>query len=65
MAKKVHSVGVKGKLEISFDEGVAHITEITKESELTYDFFEILNEFNGKTVSITIKEEQDLAPLED
>ena len=65
MAKKVHSVGVKGVLELNFDEGIARITEITKDSEQVYDFFEIINEFNGKSISFSIKEEQDLIPLED
>jgi len=65
MAKKVHSIGVKGILDVNFDEGIARITEVTKDSEQVYDFFEIINEFNGKSISFSIKEEQDLTPIEE
>jgi len=65
MAKKIHSVTVKGFLEINFNEGKAIIREITKESENPYDFFKILDEFNGKHISVQIKEEQDLEPIEE
>ncbi|MGG0865295.1 YonK family protein, partial [Bacillus subtilis] len=40
------------------------VTEQTKEAEYTYDFKEILSEFNGKNVSITVKEENEL-PVKD
>lgn len=60
MAKKVHSVNLKG----IFDLDVMEITEQTKEAEFTYDFLEILRDFDGKQVSISIKEEQEL-PVKD
>ncbi|MGG1202207.1 YonK family protein [Bacillus inaquosorum] len=58
-SKKVHQINVKG----FFDMDVMEITEQTK-AEYTYDFKEILSEFNGKNVSITVKEENEL-PVKD
>ncbi|MGM7720508.1 YonK family protein [Metabacillus sp. Hm71] len=55
-SKKVNQVNLKG----IFDMDVMEVTEQTKETELVYDFKEILSDFNGKTVSITIKEENEL-----
>lgn len=65
MAKKVNSVNVKGVLELNFEEGLGRITEITKDDEIPYNLFEILNEFNSKTVTISIKEEKELEPIEE
>ena len=59
-SKKIHSVNLKGQ----FDLDVMEITEQTKEAEFTYDFLEVLREFDGKQVSISIKEEQEL-PVKD
>lgn len=63
--KSVNQVSGKGYLELHFDEGRATITEITKDDEVTYDFFELLNRYNLKHVSFTIKEEQPVEPIED
>jgi hypothetical protein len=60
MAKKVHAVTLKGNFDLSLME----ITEVTKEAENTYDFLELLREFDGKQVSISIKEEEEL-PVKD
>jgi hypothetical protein len=60
MAKKIHSVALKGILDID----VMEIVEQTKEAEFTYDFLEVLRDFDGKQVSISIKEEQEL-PVKD
>lgn len=65
MAKRVNSASLKGLLEVDFNKGEATVTEIVKDIESEYDFFEILNEFNNKSVSITIKEENDIQPIED
>lgn len=62
--KTVNQTTGKGILEISFDEGVATITEITKDEEITYDFFEILERFNGKQVNFSIREENPIEPIE-
>jgi hypothetical protein len=59
-SKKVHTVNLKGILDLDTME----ITEQTKEAEFTYDFLEILRDFDGKQVSISIKEENDL-PIKD
>lgn len=55
-SKKVNQVNLKG----IFDMDVMEVTEQTKEAEFVYDFKEILSDFNGKNVSITIKEENEL-----
>lgn len=65
MAKKTHSVQVKGVLDVDFNSGVGRIIEITKDEEIPYDLFEIINEFNGKSVTLTLKEDQDLQPIEE
>jgi hypothetical protein len=60
MGKKVNSVALKGLLDIE----VMEVTEQTKEAEFTYDFLEILRDFDGKHVSIQIREEKEL-PVKD
>lgn len=59
-SKKTNQVNLKG----FFDMDVMEVTKLTKDDELRYDFKEILSEFNGKQVSITIKEENEL-PVKD
>lgn len=59
MAKKVHSVSLKGYLDTS----TGTVTDITKDGEYVYDLQEILNEFHDKHVSISIKEEIELEPI--
>jgi hypothetical protein len=59
-SKKVHVVNLKGQLDLDTME----VTEQTKEAEYTYDFLTILREFDGKQVSISIKEENEL-PVKD
>jgi YonK protein len=60
LAKKVHSIQLKGL----FDMGTMEIEESTKDDINTYDFKQILSEFDGKTVTISIKEEDEL-PVKD
>jgi hypothetical protein len=55
-SKKIHAVNIKGL----FDLDTMEITEQTKEAEFTYDFLKILQEFDGKQISISIKEENEL-----
>lgn len=55
-SKKVHAVNLKGSLDLD----VMEVTEQTKEAEFTYDFLEVLRDFDGKNVTISIKEEQEL-----
>jgi hypothetical protein len=59
-SKKVHAVNLKGLLDLD----VMEVTEQTKEAEFTYDFLEILRDFDGKQVSIQIREEVEL-PVKD
>jgi hypothetical protein len=59
-SKKVHAVNLKCTLDLDTME----VVEQTKEAEFTYDFLEILRDFNGKQVSISIKEEVEL-PVKD
>jgi hypothetical protein len=59
-SKKVHAVNLKGILDL----GTMEVTEQTKEAEFTYDFLAILREFDGKNVSISIKDEEEL-PVKD
>lgn len=59
-SKKVNQVSLKGAFELDTME----VTEQTKEAEYTYDFLAILREFDGKQISITIKEENEL-PVKD
>ena len=59
MAKRVLSTQLKG----SFDMDEMTITEVTKDSESTYNFLEILRDYAGKTITISIKEENELEPI--
>lgn len=61
--KTVNQTSGKGYLEINFEEGIARITEITRDDEVTYDFFEILSRYNNKHVNFSIKEENPLDPV--
>lgn len=60
MAKRVNSAKLKGILDLDFSTGKGTITEIVKDSENEYDFFALLNEFNGKTIALSIVEENEL-----
>lgn len=55
-SKKIHAVNLKGQLDLDTME----MTETTKEAEFRYDFLAILREFDGKQVSISLKEENEL-----
>lgn len=59
MAKRVLSTQLKGQ----FDMDNMEITEVTKDSEKTYNFLEILREYSGKTISVSIKEENEIEPV--
>jgi len=56
MAKKVHSVSLKGELDVDTME----LTEVTKEGEFVYDFLKIIQEFDGKTIKFSIAEEAEI-----
>lgn len=60
MAKRKNSASFKGTLDVNFNEGKGTITEIVKEVETEYDFFKLLSEFDGKLVSVSITEENEI-----
>lgn len=58
MAKYTHAYSIKGEL----DAKALEVEETVKESVDTHDLGEVLNQFHGKIVTITIKEEELAAP---
>lgn len=62
MAKKVHSITVKGDLDVS----AGTITEYDKEGGIlgVYKIEDLLREFDGTIVTLSIKEQEDLLPSE-
>lgn len=60
MAKRVHAVQLKG----FYDTTTGRVTEIGKEETSVYDLGEILTEFHGKKVTISIKEDTDIPSLD-
>lgn len=60
-AKKTHQVSLKGLLSLE----EMTVTEVVKEEEYTYNFADIIREFNDKNVSITIKEEDPIPTMEE
>lgn len=65
MAKRVNSASFKGKLDIDWSLGELILTESTKEGDFEYSLTQLLDEFNGKTVSFSIKEEDVIAPIDE
>lgn len=64
MAKRTHASKGKGILDINFNEGTGKITLVDKNGgETVWDFLEILEEFNGKNISYSFTEEEDIAPI--
>lgn len=63
MAKQKMQVSGKGVLDINWDSGTATITTNTKDSEYVYDFFKILEGYNGKQIFFSITEESELPTL--
>lgn len=55
-SKRNTSVSLNGLLDL--DDGT--ITETTKDADLVYRFDEILRQFNGRNVTISIKESSEL-----
>ena len=65
MAKRNNKTTAKGILEIDWDAGEATITQIVKEVPYTYDFFKMIEEYNGKNVNFSIGEDIDLPTIEE
>lgn len=55
-SKRNHSVVLTGLLDI--EEGT--ITEVMEDADIVYNINEIINAFNGKEVSITVRETNEL-----
>lgn len=60
MAKRNNTVQFKGNLEVETME----VVEESKEGVFTYDLLAELHRFDGKTVTISIKEEFPVEPKE-
>lgn len=65
MAKRTNSAQLKGKLDIDWSLGELVITESTKDGEYEYSLSKLLEEFNGKTVTLSIREEDQIAPIDE
>lgn len=65
MAKRTNSAQLKGKLDIDWSLGELIVTESTKEGDFEYSLTKLLEEFNGKTISLSIKEEDTIAPIDE
>ena len=69
MAKRTNSAQFKGALSIDWTLGSGIITESVKEGKETveyeYDLFKVLEEFNGKNISISLREEDSIAPIDE
>lgn len=64
-AKRVNKFSVKG--ELSMAEGIVYELKKVNKEEIIVEipFFDILREFDGKTVSISISEEREVDRAED
>lgn len=66
MAKRVNSASIKGTLDIDWNLKSGIVTEITRDGDsVEYDLFRLLEEFNGKEISISIKEEYKLPTIDE
>lgn len=65
MAKKTNSVRLKGSVDVDFSTGVGTVTETIKDVEYVYNLFEILEQFDGKSVTISITEENELPTVDE
>lgn len=66
MAKRVNSASIKGTLDIDWNLKSGIVTEVTRDGDsVEYDLFKLLEEFNGKEISISIKEEYKLPTIDE
>lgn len=65
MAKRTNSAQLKGKLDIDWSLNELVITESTKDGDFEYSLTKLLEEFNGKTVTLSIREEDQIAPIDE
>ena len=65
MAKRTNSAQLKGQLDIDWSLGELIVTEETKEGVFEYSLGKLLEEFNGKAITISIKEEDSISPIDE
>lgn len=65
MAKRTNSAQLKGKLDIDWSLNELVVTESTKDGDFEYSLTKLLEEFNGKNVTLSIKEEDQIAPIDE
>ena len=63
--KNTQSSKGKGFLEINWDEGKGTLTKVEKDEEKVYDFFEMLNKYNGQNITFSISVDEEQQPIED
>ncbi|MGE8033876.1 hypothetical protein B1B04_09295 [Lysinibacillus sp. KCTC 33748] len=61
MAKRTNSIQLKGKLDIDWTLGELIVTESVKDGDFKYSLNKLLEEFNGKNITLSIKEEDSIA----
>lgn len=65
MAKRSNSVQLKGKLDIDWTSGELIVTESIKDGDFKYSLNKLLEEFNGKNITLSIKEEGSIALIDE
>lgn len=63
MAKRTNSIQLKGKLDIDWTLGELIVTESIKDGDFKYSLNKLLEEFNGKNITLSIKEEESIATI--
>lgn len=64
-AKRSHSTSLAGELTVGIvEDGLVTVTETMDKKILTFDLIEALAAFDGKYVTITIKEDTTVEPTE-
>lgn len=63
MAKRTNSIKLKGKLDIDWTLGELIVTESVKDGDFKYSLNKLLEEFNGKNITLSIKEEDSITTI--
>ncbi|MFJ3387507.1 YonK family protein [Lysinibacillus sp. NPDC086135] len=63
MAKRTNSIKLKGKLDIDWTLGELIVTDSVKDGDFKYSLNKLLEEFNGKNITLSIKEEDSIATI--
>lgn len=65
MSKTTNRTAGKGILDLDFNAGKGTITLVDKDGgETVWDFFEILEMYNGRSISYSFAEDVEIEPLE-